>query len=150
MARQPRVRSRGPQYLPMKVNESASGPAIALSEGRSPAPRAKKPRGLTTRRVLCAALALILSTGGMNFGVLAKDKEHDVIRDALRRGEVLSLARILAIAEQHVPGEVIEVELEDGRRAALIYEIKILTPTGRVREIEIDARTGKVLKIEDD
>ncbi|AMN45910.1 hypothetical protein ACG33_02045 [Steroidobacter denitrificans] len=95
-------------------------------------------------------LALALSTGGTNSAVFAKDKEHDVIHDALRRGEVLSLAKILTIAERHVPGEVIEVELEDGKRAALIYEIKILTPTGRIREIEIDARTGKVLKIEDD
>ena len=32
----------------------------------------------------------------------------------------------------------------------LIYEIKVLTATGRVREVEVDARTGAVLKIEDD
>jgi uncharacterized membrane protein YkoI len=32
----------------------------------------------------------------------------------------------------------------------LVYEIKILTSTGRVREVKIDARTGAVLKIEDD
>jgi uncharacterized membrane protein YkoI len=57
--------------------------------------------------------------------------------------------KILAIANKEVPGDVIEVELED-EREALVYEIKILTSTGRVREVKIDARTGAVLKIEDD
>ena len=75
--------------------------------------------------------------------------EHTAVREALRRGEVLPLMKILAIANKEVAGDVIEVELED-EREALIYEIKILTSTGRVREVKIDARTGAVLKIEDD
>ena len=78
-----------------------------------------------------------------------KAREQDAIRAALQRGEALPLARILAIAQQHVPGDVLEVELEreDG---VLIYEIKVLTGNGRVRELEIDARSGTVVKIEDD
>lgn len=76
-------------------------------------------------------------------------REHDAIRGALQRGEVLPLARILAIAQEKVPGDVIEVELES-KRGALIYEIKVLAQSGRVREIKIDARNGTVLKIEDD
>jgi uncharacterized membrane protein YkoI len=76
-------------------------------------------------------------------------REHDAIRGALQRGEVLPLAKILAIAQEKVPGDVIEVELES-KRDALVYEIKVLTQSGRVREIKIDARTGTVLKIEDD
>jgi uncharacterized membrane protein YkoI len=72
-----------------------------------------------------------------------------VVREALRRGEVLPLVKILEIANQQVPGDVIEVELED-EKSALVYEIKILTSVGRVREVKIDARTGAVLKIEDD
>ena len=76
-------------------------------------------------------------------------REHDAIRGALQRGEVLPLAKILAIAQEKVPGDVIEVELES-KRDALVYEIKVLTQSGRVREIKIDARTGTVLKVEDD
>ncbi len=101
-------------------------------------------------RSALSLLALGLLASGISFGVLAGEKEHDAVRDALLRGEVLSLAKILSIAAQHVPGDVIEVELEDGKRNALVYEIKILTPNGRVREIDIDARTGEVLQIEDD
>lgn len=76
-------------------------------------------------------------------------REHEEIRAALQRGEVLPLARILAIAQEKVPGDVLEVELES-KRGALVYEIKVLAQSGRVREIKIDARNGTVLKIEDD
>lgn len=97
------------------------------------------------------ALSIAFLIGAVAPGVVAQDKEHDTIREALRRGEVLPLEKILAIVEQRVPGEVIEIELERGKKiAALIYEIKVLTPTGRVREIKIDAHDGNVLSIEDD
>jgi len=96
------------------------------------------------------AFVLVLST--LSFGVptaFADKKEQQVVREALQRGEVLPLVKILAIASQHVPGDVIEVELEQ-EDSGLIYEIKILTGNGRVREVKIDARTGAVVNIEDD
>lgn len=101
-----------------------------------------------------ALLILLLSSLslGMSTGLADKrDKknEHKAVREALQRGEVLPLVKILAIATEQVAGDVIEVELEDEKKA-LVYEIKILTGTGRVREVKIDARTGKVLSIEDD
>ncbi|WP_299473160.1 PepSY domain-containing protein [uncultured Roseibium sp.] len=48
-----------------------------------------------------------------------------------------------------VPGTVQETELdrEDGK---LIYEIEILTADGLEMEVEIDAETGAVLKVEED
>jgi uncharacterized membrane protein YkoI len=96
---------------------------------------------------LCATLVLGVASS------LAGDddhgREHDEIRGALQRGEVLPLARILAIAQEQVQGDVIEVELES-KHGALVYEIKVLAQSGRVREIKIDARNGKVLEIEDD
>lgn len=79
----------------------------------------------------------------------ASDSDQDVVRRALEKGELLPLTRILEIAATSVPGDVIKIELEreDG---VIIYELKVLTANGRVRELELDARTGKVLKIEDD
>ncbi len=105
-------------------------------------------------RYSAASIVLLSSLSlGMSTGVADKrdDKknEHNIVREALQRGEVLPLVKILAIANEAVPGDVIEVELEDEKKA-LVYEIKILTGTGRVREVKIDARTGQVLKIEDD
>ncbi|WP_116809241.1 PepSY domain-containing protein [Steroidobacter cummioxidans] len=101
------------------------------------------------------ACALLLGT--LSFGVSTgladkqdrKREQHTLVREALQRGEVLPLVKILEIANQQVPGDVIEVELEN-KKEALIYEIKILTGTGRVREVKIDARTGAVVKVEDD
>ena len=40
-----------------------------------------------------------------------------------------------------------ELEEEDG---VLVYEVEILTTAGVVRELELDARDGRVLKDEED
>jgi uncharacterized membrane protein YkoI len=103
------------------------------------------------KTILAGMLAIAIALG-MASSLADSDKrqlEQDAIRAALQRGEVLPLARILALTQQVVPGDVIGVELER-RRDVLIYEIKVLTQTGRVREVEIDARTGAILQIEDD
>jgi uncharacterized membrane protein YkoI len=105
---------------------------------------------------LLIASALAVGATFVLFGaeVLAGDKhekrsEHDIVREALKRGEVQPLTTILAIASQTVPGDVIEVELEEDDDV-LVYEIKVLTAQGRVREVKIEASTGKVLEVEDD
>jgi uncharacterized membrane protein YkoI len=98
---------------------------------------------------LCAAVLAVASVVADDDERGRHAREHEEIRAALQRGEVLPLARILAIAQEKVPGDVLEVELES-KRGALVYEIKVLAQSGRVREIKIDARNGTVLKIEDD
>lgn len=91
---------------------------------------------------------LTLLAGAAPAPALAGD-DHDEARALLSRGEILPLGRILQIAQARVPGDVIEVELErdDG---VWRYEVKVLTSTGRVREVKLDARNGAVLEIEDD
>lgn len=106
-----------------------------------------KSRLFVTLALLLGTLSLGVSTGMADNQ--DKKNEHALVREALQRGEVLPLVKILEIANQQVPGDVIEVELENNKDA-LIYEIKILTGTGRVREVKIDARSGAVVKIEDD
>lgn len=78
-----------------------------------------------------------------------KRAEQDAIRRAVERGELLPLPRVLAIAQSRVKGEVVKVEL-DYEPEGIKYEVNILTPSGRVREVEINARNGSVIKIEDD
>lgn len=102
-----------------------------------------------TTCLLLGTLGSSMSPGLADESRPSKPGDHSAVREALKRGEVLPLVKILAIANKEVPGEVIEVELED-EREALVYDIKILTSTGRVREVKIDARTGAVLTIEDD
>ena len=98
-------------------------------------------------------IALVVSTGLSGASALAsesKKKNHEVARQALLRKEVLPLTQILAIAARRAPGEVIEVELEDAGGGRLKYDLKILAKNGRVRELELDAKTGATLKLEDD
>ena len=58
--------------------------------------------------------------------------------------QVMELARALEIADTHVHGEVLKVELErDDDR--FVYEIKVLRPDGRKSEFKIDGRTGDII-----
>ena len=68
-------------------------------------------------------------------------------RSALLRGEILPLGRILDILRGEFKGEIIEIqlELEDG---VLTYEFDLISLDGRVYEVEIEARTGKIVDIE--
>jgi len=102
-------------------------------------------------RIFAAALLLVVSTLGVLSVARSDDErsEHDAVREAVMRGEVLPLPQVLDIVEQRLPGEVIEVELEH-EHGRLVYEIKVLTESGRVRKIEVDARNGDVRSIEDD
>lgn len=96
-------------------------------------------------------LGLVAHANAGDHGKKAEREAREIaaIRAAVDRGELVPLPRILALAQAQVAGDVVKTELEteDGR---LIYEVKILTPTGRVREVKLDARTGDALSIEDD
>ena len=104
---------------------------------------------LTKSRLALIALGLFLTLAAGAAQAADKKHDHDAARAALARGEVLSLTKILAIAEQRAPGEVIEVELEEDS-GRLKYDLKILAKSGRVLELELDAKTGATLKLEED
>lgn len=64
-----------------------------------------------------------------------------------QRQPQISLQDSIQIATNHISGQVIKVELEmeDG---LLVYEVKIMTPEGYPYEIEVDAITGEIVKVE--
>ncbi|MDT1062052.1 PepSY domain-containing protein [Paracoccus sp. CPCC 101403] len=70
-------------------------------------------------------------------------------RSAVLRGEILSLDKILGILRANFDGEIVEIqlELEEG---ILTYEFDLLSPEGRLFEVEIEAATGKILEVEDE
>ena len=94
-------------------------------------------------RRLLAILAVILAAPA-----LAGD-DHDRAREALARGEILPLSRILGVVEREVGGRVIEVDLDrdDGR---YVYEVEAVSRDGRLVELSIDAATGAVLDRDDE
>ena len=101
--------------------------------------------------VSALGLALLISLTATDGAVAqrrGRDRDEDVARQALQRGEVLPIARILELVAQHQPGDVIEVQLDE-RRGRLEYQIKVLAPSGRVVDVALDARTGALVRLED-
>lgn len=94
--------------------------------------------------LLMAAIALSLAPPA-----LADPIDHDEALRAVEARQALPIARIMEIAQRAVPGEIIEIEL-DRDDDTLVYEVEVLSSAGRVRKVEIDARTGAVLDIEDE
>ena len=80
------------------------------------------------------------------FVALADDDYQEAYR--LRSSaEILPLEEIIEGLELDPADRILEIEseFEDGAR---IYEIEILTHDGYIREIEVDAVTGRILKQE--
>jgi uncharacterized membrane protein YkoI len=78
---------------------------------------------------------------------LAPRAEHDTVRSLVRQGDILSLEQILQVARQHHPGRVLETELKH-KRDQLVYEIELVDENGEVWEMKFDARSGALLKEE--
>jgi len=94
--------------------------------------------------VLPATLALCAALGHGH--ALASDKgDHERALQAVQSGQVLPLAKVLALVEKGHPGHVLEVELEHEKQQWQ-YEIKLLQPDGRLMKLQVDARTGEILK----
>lgn len=53
------------------------------------------------------------------------------------------------IALSRVPGQVLHVDM-DLEHGVLVYEFFILTPQNRLFEVEVLAKTGKILKVEEE
>lgn len=92
-------------------------------------------------------LLLMLALGLMS--PAQADDDHERAREAVRRGELLPLERILALHPLR-PGErllEVEVERDNGRWE---YELELLGADGRVREIEVDGASGALLDADED
>lgn len=73
--------------------------------------------------------------------------DSETARRLSAAGEILPLETILERAQQYQPGRLVEVEF-DQQGERYIYEIEILSSKGSVWELKLDARTGQLLKHE--
>ncbi len=111
---------------------------------------------ILNRRSLALALALTLAGSGAAYPGDDREarrrgdrRDHERARRALEEGRARPLADILTQVRDRLGGEVIGVEFdsEDGR---YIYELKVITPAGQLREIHVDALTAEILKDKED
>ena len=76
--------------------------------------------------------------------------DHERARQALSEGRIRSLAEIMDAFKAQFAGKIMGVELEVKKGHTFIYEFKVLTPDGKLKEAKVDAKTAKIIKIEDD
>ena len=91
----------------------------------------------------------VLAVGMISAPLLADDVSHAEIRRLVEEQKIVTLESILARYPAEEYGRLLdlEVEKEHGR---IIYELEFLDPEGRVREYEVDAETGELIRWEYD
>jgi uncharacterized membrane protein YkoI len=93
-----------------------------------------------------APLALLLAATP----AASRDLDQDEALRLRREGLILPLENLLQPALARYPGaRLLEAELEE-ENDRYVYEIELLTADGVARELELDARDGRLLKDEED
>lgn len=82
--------------------------------------------------------------------VMARDLDQDEALRLRQRGVILPLEQLMQQALDRYPGsKLLEAELEE-KHDVYIYEVELLTAQGVVRELDIEAATGRLLKDRED
>lgn len=96
--------------------------------------------------LLLISLALLLAATP----VASRDLDQDEALRLRREGLIQPLEKLLNQAMDRHPGaRLLEAELEE-EDGIYVYEIELLTADGVARELELDARDGRLLKDEED
>lgn len=98
------------------------------------------------RRIGTILAALVLVTSA----AMAGDISRETARELRNAGVILALESILdKVRERYPDARLLEADLEqdDG---IYIYELEILTREGRVRELEVDAASARIIDDEED
>jgi uncharacterized membrane protein YkoI len=96
--------------------------------------------------LLTVPLALLLAATP----AASRDLDQDEALRLRREGLILPLESLLQRAMERHPGaRLLEAELEE-EDGIYSYEIELLTADGVARELELDARDGRLLKDEED
>jgi len=102
----------------------------------------------TAAVLVTAALLLDAPTS-----VLAGDEQspdHDLARKAVLEGRIRPLIEITGVVKSKIPGEILSVQIEIDDQKRFVYEFDIITADGKLKEVDVDAATAAILKIEDD
>ncbi len=88
------------------------------------------------------------SNGGNSFDDDDDDDDSDRARAGVSSGAILPLSAILSGVETHFGARMIDAEL-DRKRGRMIYDLELITPQGRVLEVQVDAATARVIRVDD-
>ena len=77
-------------------------------------------------------------------GIAYADGDHAKEKVEMANKAKVSLEEAIQIASKEMQGTIIEAELED-EHGSLMWDLEFVTPDGKVREIHLDAVTGKAI-----
>jgi uncharacterized membrane protein YkoI len=84
----------------------------------------------------------------VTLGVSAED-DHDRARRLRDAGDILPLETLIERARAERPGRILELELKE-KKERILYEVELVDEQGIVWELHFDARSGELLKSEQD
>jgi len=127
------------------VNRAFIGRSAWCRQARAMTPTTP-PALRLARRSAAAAIAAMLVAAGLSVARAGDDeKDHERVRAAVRAGQVKPFEVLRERLAKSHPGELLDLELER-EHGHWIYEVKLLQPDGRIVKLEVDARSGEVLK----
>ncbi len=109
-----------------------------------------KPQPNLIRRAAGAAgVAFVLALAALPpTAARADGHEQDELHQAVERGDIRSLADILAAIRDQLPGEVAGVEVER-KNGHWIYEFRVVDGRGRLFEVRVDARSAAIERVKE-
>ena len=97
-------------------------------------------------KILTALLAMVIMTAtAANVAQAGESKEKEAKELKLFSEAKISLTEAIKVAEQKVGGKAMEAELDDESNTVQ-FEIEVLKD-GKIHEVMVDGKTGKVLKV---
>ena len=79
------------------------------------------------------------------------EADSDMALAAVARGEILPLSALMPRLLAAFPGEVLDIEIDlDPAGRIEEYEFEMLTPEGRLIEVDMEARTGEITEVSDE
>lgn len=97
-----------------------------------------------------AALALLMIGAPAQADDDDDAREQEIARQALLEGRIKPLSEITEKIKPQLPGTILGMKLEVEDDGSIIYEFDVVDPSGKLKEVDVDAATGTILKIEDD
>lgn len=94
---------------------------------------------MTNRRAIAALLAIVAAASVAVAPVYGKDHKRNLQRTQAAQADI-SADRAASIARDKTGGRVLKVE-----RKGSVYQVRVLLDGERVRNVRVDARTGRVL-----
>jgi uncharacterized membrane protein YkoI len=96
--------------------------------------------------LLLAGIFLLTST---NVSAQKKDDDDKPVSPKLAKKAKITMEAAREIALKRIPGTVLEGELEKGK-GKLVYSFDIRTADNKIMEVNVDAKTGEIVLVEED